>query len=350
MMKKFHLTNLILACLCLLLSSTWMGTGSALAQEPEPRPTLPATNGGNGGDDDGDHTGNGNHDSAPLPQTGRVSGFVYSYSDYAYVSGVKVLLDGGGWQAETITDSRGFYQFSGLGAGRGVINLQLPPGAQAVVFDWPVQVGNGADLRVDLGYYWQDPSALPVLISGHVAGQVLYLEVKNQTTGKINGGMLEITSPVDQQLSPAVTASQGEIADYGPYRIRFAVGTMEPAANITVNVPLEKIISLSVEPAEANIQAAFTYDQQKTPLVVKIDSNQPDAASVSPSQAVAAATPLPSSPPLAAPPAPTAAKPISPLPTTGNTPQSTGLVGLIPPILLLLILGWVGWRTFKLSH
>ncbi len=349
MMKKIHLTNLTLVCLGLLLSLTWLGAGSALAQEPEPRPPLPSTNGGNGGDGNGDHTGNGNHDSATLPQTGRVSGFVYSYSDYAYVSGVKVVLDGGGWQAETLTDSRGFYQFSGLGAGRGVVNLQLPPGAYPVVFDWPVQVGNGADLRVDLGYYWQEPSALPVLLSGHVASQVLYLEVKNQTTGKINGGMLEITSPVDQQLSPAVTSSQGEIADYGPYRIRLAVGAMEPAASMTVNVPLEEISSLSVEPDEAKIRVAFSYDQQKTPLLVKIDSTQ-STASAAPSQDMATTPPPPSSPPLAEPSAPTPTRPISPLPVTGHTSHSTGLAGLILPVLLLLILGWVGWRTFKLSH
>jgi hypothetical protein len=282
-----------------------------------------------------------------MPRTGRVSGFVYSYSDYAYVSGVKVVLDGGGWQVETLTDSGGFYQFSGLGAGRGVINLKLPPGATPVVFDWPVQLGGGADLRVDLGYYWQEPSALPILISGQVADQVLNLQIKNQTTGTISGSKLDITSPIDLQLSPAVTASQGETADYGPYQMRFALGTIEPAASVNVKIPLEKISSLTVDPDEAKIQVTFTYDQQKTPLVIKIDSPQPEAASAVPAQATAAATPLSSSPTLAQPPVPIPTQSISPRPITGQPQESSDLVVLILPILLLLGLGWAGWYSLK---
>lgn len=338
MQKKVNLIKITLACLWLLFGLNGLGVTLALAQEPEPRPSLPPLGGG----DSGDHNGNGDHDSGSTPATGRVSGFVYSYSDRAYVGGVKVVITGGGWQAETITDSRGFYQFSGLGADRGVINLQLPPGASPVVFDWPVQPGGGTGPQVDLGYYWQDQSVLPAIISGQVISQSLNLTVKNQTTTTLDGSFLEITSPVDLELSPAVAASQGEMADYGPYQLRFAAGAIEPAGTVTVTVPLKKISSLAVESDEAHIRVVFTYDQQKTPLLVHISSAQAEALVVL-SEKAAKATPLPAPAFLAAPAEEVSPTLISPLPTTGNSLSSTSLVDVMLPILLILGLILAGW-------
>ncbi|NJN92669.1 MAG: hypothetical protein HC875_00595 [Anaerolineales bacterium] len=263
MQKKVNLLKITLMCLWLLVGLNGLGVALALAQEPEPRPPLPPVKGGN--DDRGDHHGNGDHDSAPTLGNGRVSGFVYSYSDRAYVGGVKVVISGGGWQAETTTDSNGFYQFGGLGIGRGMLNLRLPPGAFPVVFDWPVQIDDGADLQVDLGYYWQDQSVLPAIASGQISGQNLTLNVKNQTSAALQSSILEITSPVDLELSSAVTVSQGKTEVYSPYQLRFIIGTIEPVTSVTVNVPLKKVSGLSSEPEEAHIRAVFTHDQQKPP-------------------------------------------------------------------------------------
>jgi hypothetical protein len=248
---------------------------------------------------------------------------------------------------ETVTDSGGFYQFTGLGAGRGLVNLRLPPGAYPVVFDWPVQLGGGADLRVDLGYYWQDPSVLPALITGQVAEQTLNLEVKNQTSATLRGGFLEITSPVDLQLSPSVTASQGEMADYSPYQMRFALGAIEPAARVSVNIPLEKISSLSVEPDAAVIRVAFTYDQQKTPLLVNISPGQVEPVATALPQTVVATMPLPPPPPLGQPNNATLLTPLSPLPVTGHASKSTRITELILPILFILGLSLSGCYSLK---
>lgn len=346
MQKKVNLTWIAITCLWLLFGLNGWGVTSALAQEPEPRPPLPPIDGSNGGGNGRDHRGNGDHNPGSIPQNGRVSGFVYSYSDRAYMGGIKVVIAGGGWQAETITDSGGFYQFGGLGAGRGIINLQLPPGASPVVFDWPVQLGGGVDLRVNLGYYWQDQSALPAIISGQVTGQSLNLTVKNQTSATLSGSFLEITSPVDLELSPAVTASQGEMADYGPYRLRFAIGAIEPATSIAVNVPLKKISSLSVEPGEAHIRVAFTYDQQRTPLLVHIRSDQAESSAALAAN-TATATPLP---PVSSfiEPADSASPPlISPLPVTGYYLSSTSPAEVILPILLILSLGLAGCYALR---
>lgn len=348
MKKKVNLIRIITICLWLLFSLNWLNVSSSLAQEPEPRPPLPPISSGNGsGGGAGDHDGGESRDdTAPVRRNGRVSGFVYSYSDRAYMGGIKVVINGGGWQAETITDSRGFYQFGGLGAGRGVINLQLPSGAYPVVFDWPVQLG-GTDLRVDLGYYWQDPSALPASLSGQITDQGLSLEVKNQTSARLQSSFLEITSPVDLQLSPAVTASQGETADYGPYQLRFAVGAIEPAASVTVNVPLEKISNLPVEPDEAHVRVVFTYDQQKTPLLIYIPSDQAKSSPVS-AQTTVSVTPPPLSP-FVEPTDSTKPALISPLPVTGNHLPSSSLAEVILPILLIFSLNLAGWYSLKIS-
>lgn len=339
MQKKVHWLKITLTCLWLLVGLNGLGVALALAQEPEPRPPLPHVNDGNDG---GDHHGNGDHSSASVPANGRVSGFVYSYSDRAYVGGVKVVISGDGWQAETLTDSRGFYQFGGLGGGRGVLNLQLPPGASPVVFDWPVQIGG--DVQVDLGYYWQDQSVLPAIISGQVSGQSLTLTVKNQTSTTMQGSFLEITSPVDLELSPAITAGQGEMTDYGPYRLRFALGTLEPAATVTVNVPLKKISRLWVEPEKAHIQVLFTCDQQKTPLLTYINSDQVEPLAAF-SKETATATPEPAISALAKPTDSVSSTLVSPLPTTGNYLPSTSPTVIILSILLILGLSLAGWHA-----
>jgi hypothetical protein len=339
---KIRLIAVILGCFA-LFSLSWLASPSALAQEPQPRPPLPPSSGGSGNGGGGNH-GSGDNDTVTTSRRGRVSGFVYSYSDRAYIGGVKVIIDGGGWQAETLTDSRGYYQFGGLGAGRGVINLQLPPGASPVVFDWPVQLGGGADLRVDLGYYWQDSATLPIIMSGHIASQGLHLEIKNQTRAKISAGMVEINTPVDLQLAPGVSASQGEMMDYSPYRLRFAVGVIEPASVVSLIIPLEKIGSLSVEPNEANIRVAFTYAEQITPILINVRSDQAENDLPMPQ---IAATSTPSSPTLPSLNAPVSTAPtlIPALPRTGENQHSTSLTEIILPLLFILGLSLRGWSS-----
>ena len=113
---RILLPMILLVGLMLLIGLLPAGI-SAQGEPPLPTPTNIGEGGGNGGGIRGG--GNGNDGGTPIPPKARIFGFVYDYSNAAYQSGVTVVIDGGGWQVETVTDSNGYYEIGNLGIGKG---------------------------------------------------------------------------------------------------------------------------------------------------------------------------------------------------------------------------------------
>jgi hypothetical protein len=301
------------------------GSNNALAQgTPQPTPTNTGGGGGGGGDGDG-----GKGESPLGPPGAVVSGFVYDYSKAARQGGVTVMIDGGGWQAQTVSDSNGYYQFVNLGSGSGVLNLGLPPGAHSVAPNWPVSISAGSDIRVDLGYYWGDAPPMPVMLSSTLEDNILVVQVENRTGETVTGGLVDIRLPTNVKALPVVEASQG-IVDYGEYRLRVALGDIVAKTGVTVKVSLEKTekamlnsrgfgqASPLVRSSPTTIWVTFTYDQQITPQSVTVDPEQ-----VTPASTEAPAEVL--------------------MPITGG-----GLTtNLILPLLLVLVLVAAGGRALR---
>jgi hypothetical protein len=347
---KMFLALTLLAGLASLAVSSPPG---ALAQSP-PTPTnitTPVTprppKGGGGGKEAG----------TPMPPGMMVSGYVYDYSNRMRQSGIPVILDGGGWRAETVSDSNGLYQFFNLGTGSAVLNLRLPPGAHPVAPDWPVSL-SGVNVHVDLGYYWGDNPPLPVLLSGSLQDSNLLVQVENRSNEKTTGGLVDVRLPTDLKALPGIQLSQGTL-DYSERRVRVMVGDIPAGALATLTIPVQRAAAsllnrrgpgqaAPLPQSGAAIQIAFTYDQQITPQLVAIALNQAassmaSAGSAAPAAQVAAtATPLPPT----ATPTSQAATP-APLPITGNSPEDNGIVAVALPALLVLILGAAGWWSLR---
>ena len=186
------LQKLGIVCLCLILLQTLLVSSYTLAQEEPPdRPDLPPVEDGDeppdrpdvpsNGDNGGGEKGEDEDSSTPVPPGATVSGFVYNYSDMAPGGGVKVIIDGGGWRAETISEENGYYRFGNLGSGAGILNLELPPGVHPVVFNWPVRLHSGESLQLNLGYYWGDEPDMPLLVSGEISDNLLTVQVEIRT-------------------------------------------------------------------------------------------------------------------------------------------------------------------------
>jgi hypothetical protein len=347
---KMLLAMTVLAGLASLAVSPPPG---ALAQSPptptnitEPVPTRPPKEGGGGG--------GGKEAGTPMPPGMTVSGYVYDYSNRMRQPGIPVILDGGGWRAQTLSDSNGLYQFFNLGTGSAVLNLRLPPGTHAVAPDWPVSL-SGVDVHVDLGYYWGDNPPLPVLLSGSLQDSNLLVQVENRSNEKVTGGLVDVRLPTELKALPGIQLSQGTL-DYSERRVRVTTGDIPSEAKATLTIPVQKAAAslhnrrspgqaAPLSQSDTAIQIAFTYDQQITPQMVTIALNQAasSATSATPAaQAAATATPLPPT----ATPASQASTP-APLPVTGNSPEDNGIVAVALPALLVLILGAAGWWSLR---
>lgn len=338
--------GLLLLCLLLLQSLAW--AGSVLAQEEPPeRPPLPPFeegNGNGGGGDDNDNDDNGA--AAPqAPGTGAVSGYVWDYSTVLRPGGVTVVLDGGGWKVETVTDSSGYYRFGGLGSGSAVLNLRLPPGAHPVVFDWPVRVG-GREVEVNLGFYWGDGDLLPVTVSGSLQGDSLVAEIHNRMDHSLTGGLLRVLLPADIRGAPSIQASQGFMKSYDSHELEVEVGELAAGKRATVEVPLSPVqVSQSLRQDMPDVKLIFTYDQQQTPIMAAVNPQQLARAQAAPADMAAAPAAPPAAPAQsqqpAAPPArsgqSTSGQQAAPTPSAGQPPDTarplpeTGSYGFTAP-------------------
>ena len=307
-----------------LMSLVALPSPNTLAQGP-PTPTnvaLPTVERpGEGGGEEG---------PTPAPPGADVSGFVYDYSTHVRQAGITVVIDGGGWQAETVSNSSGFYQFSNLGAGVGVLNLRLPPDAHPVAPNWPVSFGSGANVSVNLGYYWGDSNPLPVPVSAGLENSILRVAVENRTGEIASGGLVDIVLPAGIQAAANVQADLGTV-DYSQGRVRVRLQDIPGGAQASIQVMLEKVgtealssrgpgqaAPLAEPPPSPNIRVLFTYDQQITPQLLVVE---PEAVSRASSETL--------------------------MPVTGSGLSISGFVGRILPILLILGLFMAGWRALR---
>ena len=334
MVSSQHVKILLLSVAVLsLVSLMALPSSSTLAQGPPTPTNIPNVTPGGGGGDGGERP------ATPVPPGADLAGFVYDYSRGGPQPGVTVLLEGGGWRAETVSDSNGNYQFVNLGSGEGVLNLALPPGVHPAAPNWLVSFGSGGHVRVNLGYYGGDTPPMPVLLSSRLEGNMLLAQVENRTGQAATGGLVDIRLPVSLRASPAVQASQGAV-DYSEHRVRVIFGELAPGTTVSISVSLEKVgaamrrgretapthavdargpglASPLVQTSSSQIQVMFTYDQQITPQLVAVDPEQ-----VSP---VSQAETL--------------------MPITGNGLAVGGLLGMGLAIALLLVLAGAGWRS-----
>jgi len=314
----------------------------ATTDTPAPRDTptpistnTPVPSGGGGGDA-------GSSKPAPTPQNGNVWGYVVDYSNGAAPqAGIAVVLDGGGWQAEAVTDSNGYYAFAGLGAGWAKMSLRLPPGTHQVMPDWPVYTGAESSGQTDLGYYWGDVPPLPVLLSADMGGPddglTLTFSVKNRSGGMASNAMLAVNLP-DGATAAGVKVSQGSVADAdGQIQGRF--GDIAAGQTATLVMMLQTV---STAEGETPVAAAMlNYDEQIT--AQRLAVNLSLTASESPATAPAAAQTET-----------TTATQVttdteSLIPTTGgqqNAPPASNRIVIALSLLFIVGLGAAGIRAF----
>ncbi len=321
----------------LVLLAGMLPHGSMAQGQPLPTPTNIGKGGsGNGGGNDDEAT--------PRPLGARVSGFVYNYSTGAYEGGVKVVISGGGWAAETASDSNGFYQVGDLGAGHALVNLRLPPGAHPVNADTALWLASGTDLRVDLGFYWGDAPLLPVQLSTELMENLLTVQLQNHTTEAATGGQIEVALPAGLLALPGIQASQGAV-DYGEHKLRISAGDVPAGAKVMVTIPIAAQETPAYAQTDDPIQVSFTYDQQLTPQVMRLAPSQP---AVGPPPAALAVGSAPQTTPAPPTPAPAQAQ-LKPLPTTGSSLKSSQTAAIWLPLLVVVGLGAAGWYAWRIK-
>jgi len=269
---------------------TVLGPSTVSAEGKSGPPTPTNVPRGGSGDKDGDHT---------LPELPRstVSGYVYNYSEAIRAGGVKVILDGGEWQLEVVTDSNGYYRFGELGQGKSVLRLELPGGARSATPDWPLSLGIGEDIVANLGFFWGNDPPIPVLLSAGLSGSTLTVQVENRTVESATGARVDITLPTSLDALPGASTSQGGIS-YNDNVLTLSLGEITAGDVVITRIRLAPKVSVAPEgrgpgsaapllSADGMIQLVFTYDQQITPQRWLLNTD----AMMLPSRAVPVSTP-----------------------------------------------------------
>ena len=272
-MKTTRLLWLLLAfvlAMSLSVASIFLpGPGpAAYAQRPTPTNVLPAPAGEEPGPPPGE-----------AHRKGTVSGIVFNYSAGQPQGGIGVVLDGGGWAAETVSDSDGRYIFRGLGSGPATLRLRLPEDATPVNPDLPVYTGPSLDVNANLGYYTGDRSPVPVLLTAEyasVAGAtdqlVLSFQVENRGAIDVTGVVVDARLPAGHQIISA-QVSQGW-ADAVGLRAQVHLGGLARGQKASVNLLIHLT---SPEASGKGVQATLTYDQQVTSQIVDVVASRSGA-------------------------------------------------------------------------
>jgi hypothetical protein len=294
------------------------------------------------------------------------------------------MATGNGWQAETVTDSNGYYHLRELGFGKAILNLRLPPEAHPAAPNWPTTLVEAEGHQVDLGFYWESPESIPVRLSGALerGGKQLVIELKNNTDQPATGGLVEIMTPPHLKIAPAIKTSQGQLANYAAHRTQVEPGEIMPGETVTISANLNVEPEVAAQP-EAVVQVLFTYHEQISPQALELGLNdhliqadqsadEPQAnllnapqAEPSPAPAPAQnetagssrATPQPADSTSQATTGESAVMPAegsaetnndSLLPGTGNeTNPVSSAVFIALTTLLLLVLGFGGWQSLR---
>jgi len=257
---------LIILGIGLILTSLIALTSSPTSLADKPGTATPDTGGGKP-----DKRGT----PAPTPQTGAVYGYVYNYSNAAYVPGMTVVLDGGGWKAETVTTSDGYYSFAGLGSSSAVIQLKLPPGAHSVMPDYPVHTGSPDPGDTNVGFYWGENPPIPVILSVDKESVVaspgqafeLTVSVKNQSGGEATGGEIDVQLPGGLTVLKADT-SHGKV-DFTDHRVWGRLEALPDGETASLSLQVE--FDDESAPQGESVQIIFTYNEQITPQLIRVN-------------------------------------------------------------------------------
>ncbi len=327
-MKRF----LILVTLFAIVASSislFAASSTSLAQRPTPTNIVSPTPTKTGGD-----TGSSKHTSGKSPfvppQEGAVWGYVIDYSGGgAPQAGVAVVLDGGGWSAETVTDSNGFYQFAGLGSGEATLRLKLPPEAHPVNQNWRIHTGSANPQATNLGFYWGDTPPLPVVATVKTknatvaAGKSTSLTVviKNQSGGDAHNLLLTASLPPELTAS-SITAPSGIETDTAEHSATILMASLQNGETATFTLDVTAADTLSDTPLTVDV--SLVYDEQLTPQQVSV-ALQPNESKMG-----------------------TAANTESIIPETGGAQENTSPAMPIVVISALFVLGlaYAGLRGF----
>jgi hypothetical protein len=327
--KIFSLTLMLVSALGLAL----LGSPVVEAEEGGYGPPTP-TNVPSGGSGGGDERSSGPAE----PPRSVISGYVYDYSQGNRAGGVKVILDGGGWQLDGVTDSNGYYRFGGLGQGKAVLRLDLPDEAHVVTPDWPLSMGVGEGITANLGFFWGEEPPIPVLFSSELSGTTLTLTVENQTVEDVTGAQISITLPSTLEALPGAKTSQGDVS-YSDNKLTVNLGEIAAGETVSTRIVLAERAAAAPEidsdtdadPGAAGggiVQALFTYDQEITPQRWQLSTDE----------AVTAAGETPDV-------MDAGAETTSVLPVTGGL-EAESLLAVLA-ILLVGGLVFAGWRSGK---
>ncbi len=218
-------------------------------------------------------TGGGKHSSSKTPATpppqGTVWGYVIDYSNSgAPEGGVPVVIDGGGWKAETVSDSNGFYKFAGLGSGEAQLRLKLSSDAHPVNKNWRIHTGDASLAATNLGFYWGDTPPLPVVTTMKMdtvaAGKStsLTVVVKNQSGGDAHN--LRLTTSLPPELSTnKAAASSNATAESDKHTVTTQLENLPNGGKLTLVIDATAADALPDAPLAINV--SLVYDEQLTP-------------------------------------------------------------------------------------
>lgn len=260
------------------------------------------------------------------PKTGVVSGYVVDYTTAgAPQAGIPVILDGGGWSLEAVSDSNGFFQFMGLGDGTARLRLKLPPDAHPVNEDWQV---NTAGETVNMGFRWGD-APLPVVLmmdatemTAHAGEATSFsVTVKNQSGGEATNITLKVILP-DGITPTAADASTGTV-DVSENTVLGTIDTLPTGETATFTIAATTADSFGDAPLSADVN--LVYDQQYSPQRLAVTWQPPSGSAGSTATDGASAL----------------------IPTTGDdTDISTNVLPLVLLSLVFIVgLGYAGMRT-----
>ncbi len=258
----------IIGVLVVLSLISWLSPQAWAQGRPQPTPTKVATV-QPGGDKESKPKNRNAGATSPDGMGTTVAGIVFNYTTSAPQGGIAVVLQGNDWQVETVSDVKGYYQFSNLGEGQATLDLRLPTGAVSVTPHWTVMLRRDHNQVVNLGYYI-GKATLPVALEMMWQSESLVIQVKNQLNQTVTGGYLDIALPTGFEASPAIQATQGEI-QYGIGRVRVSLGDVGAGGQVAVKIPLVTLRNGLKDQADiAKGRVMLTYDQQPTPLWVDL--------------------------------------------------------------------------------
>jgi len=245
-MQKQLITTiaLFMVILMALVSILMIPTPSAQAQgSPKPTPTNEGSDKDRRDNDDDDDGGGGNSDTrARQPSYGEVAGgptvtgVVYNYSTGSPQSGLLIRLITPNQEAEAITDAQGRYQFTGIGFGKGVLNIASPAGFTPLNPGMPVTLAGHSE--VNLGLYSGTVNPASLLVNSRLEQGRLYIEVYNRGGYLATNNQIEVRLPVGIEATPNIITSHGTV-HYGLNTQRIDIPTIPPQGVVQLEIPIK---------------------------------------------------------------------------------------------------------------